>query len=59
MSRLGEMERLPCGCLVGTDLIDGQPTFLMIPCADDCEYYIYALAESRRQGKRVTKIDAR
>lgn len=53
------MERLPCGCQLGTDVIDGVPTFLYEPCALDCEYYLYVVAESKRQGKPLTTVDVR
>lgn len=52
------MERLPCGCQMGTDVIDGTPTFLYEPCALDCRYYLYMLEESKRQAKPMTILDA-
>ena len=52
-------ETLPCGCVAQTDVIDGIPTFLLVPCALDCPYFQYVVDESQRQGKPVTTIDAR
>lgn len=45
-------ERLPCGCIV--DMV-GE-AFVMDPCDPDCEYYRYALEESKRQGKSVEAL---
>ena len=53
------MCRLPCGCRMGTDMVDDVETFIFEPHALDCENYLYVLAESRRQGKPTTIIDAR
>jgi hypothetical protein len=53
------LEALPCGCQIGTDLINGTPTFLFLPHALDCEYFRYVLDEAAREGKPVTTLDAR
>ncbi len=53
------MERLPCGCLIGTDVIDGVNTFLIEPHALNCKNYLYVLQETERQGKPRTTIDLR
>lgn len=53
------LETLPCGCQLGTDLIDGTPTFLFLPHALDCKYFRYVLEEADREGKPVTTLDAR
>ncbi len=39
-------ERLPCGCVVETV---GE-TFVMRPCEPGCEFYRYALDQSKRLG---------
>jgi hypothetical protein len=52
------MERLPCGCRMETQVIDGQPMFIYEPCALDCRYYLYVLEEGKRQGKPTTVVDA-
>lgn len=43
---------LPCGCKIDTI----EDTFVMEPCSPDCEYYLYAMAEIRRQAKPVRAI---
>lgn len=54
------MERLPCGCQMGTSTNSaGEEVFLFEPHAMDCEYYLYVLDESARQGKPVTTLDVR
>lgn len=50
-----EYQRLPCGCQMGTD----DDKFIFIPHSLDCKYYLYTLAESKRQGKPIITIDAR
>lgn len=35
------MEDLPCGCRMGTGIVDGVNTFVFEPCAADCTYYAY------------------
>jgi len=52
-------ETLPCGCQIGTEEVDGDRRFVMVPCSLDCQYYRYALDETRRQGKSIIEIDAR
>lgn len=52
-------ETLPCGCQIGTETIGDDKRFVMIPCSLDCEYYRYAIEETRRQGKPVVEIDTR
>lgn len=47
--KLTDVERLPCGCVIGT----AGDAFVMQPCSPGCEYYQYFVAESRRQGKPV------
>lgn len=51
------MERLPCGCLMGTD--EKTKAFLYEPCSLTCEYFQYVLEESKRQGKPTTVLDLR
>jgi hypothetical protein len=46
-----ESQTAPCGCIVGTAYVDGEPTFVIEPCATDCSTYLYAVAETKRQGK--------
>jgi len=40
-------ERLPCGCVVATV----GDAFVMRPCSLGCEYYLFAVAETKRQDK--------
>jgi hypothetical protein len=54
-----QMEQLPCGCHIGTDVIDGTNAFLIVPCSLQCDNYLFVLAESERQHKPTTIIDAR
>lgn len=56
--RVGSMERLPCGCLISVNTEMGGP-FYIEPHALDCQYYLFALAESKRQGKPVVTVDVR
>lgn len=42
-----QLERLPCGCEMGTV----GDAFVMRPCSPDCKYWRYAKAEAERQGK--------
>jgi hypothetical protein len=44
---------------MGQTVVDGVNTFLYEPCALDCQYYLYVLAEAERQGKATTTLDAR
>lgn len=47
------LERLPCGCVCGTI----GDAFVYMPCSLLCEFYLYAVAESKRQGKPlITKV---
>ncbi len=55
----GEWERLPCGCQIGTTVIDGANTFMIEPHALDCPAYLFVLEETARQGKTTTTIDLR
>jgi hypothetical protein len=55
---VNDAEKLPCGCLMETQVIDGERTLIYVPCRLDCRYYLYTLEESARQGNRVTKLDA-
>jgi hypothetical protein len=48
-------EKLPCGCEVGTAIVDGMKTFVMRPCSLTCDYYLYALEESKKQGNRIER----
>jgi hypothetical protein len=52
-------EKLPCGCILDAQVINGVNTFVMVPCALDCQFYVYALEESKRQGKPPRIVDAR
>lgn len=55
-----DMERLPCGCQIGTTTnAAGEGVFLIEPCSLDCVNYRYAVEETKRQGKGVTEIDLR
>lgn len=46
---LTDVMNLPCGCVMGKHC----EAFVMIPCDPSCQYYRYALEESRRQRKPV------
>lgn len=50
---LFESETLPCGCLLGSAIVNGEPTFVYEPCSLTCEYYLYMQQESARMGKPV------
>lgn len=50
--KLTDVERLPCGCVIG----NAGDAFVMQPCSPTCEYYLYFLAESGRQAKPVEYI---
>lgn len=52
-----QSETLKCGCIVQFD--DEDRTMTFVPHALDCDYYLYFMEETRRQGKHVTVIDAR
>lgn len=54
-----DTERLPCGCVVATDVINGVKTLSYMPCSVDCRYYQWFLDEAAQQGKPTTVIDAR
>lgn len=43
---------LPCGCRMSTV----GDAFVFEPCSPSCEYYLYALNESKRQGKPIPKL---
>jgi hypothetical protein len=49
--------KLPCGCQMWTDVIDGNNIFMFEPHALDCEYYLYAVNEAERMGKLGPTID--
>lgn len=53
------MERLPCGCHIGTDVIEGAKLFQIEPCDLQCDIYLFVLEETARQGKPVTTVDVR
>lgn len=44
-----DVERLPCGCRIGT--LGGA--FAIEPCALSCEHYRYVIEEGTRQDKPV------
>lgn len=46
-----EQETVPCGCILGTALEDGEPTFFIRPCSLTCATYAYFLKASREQDK--------
>lgn len=46
------MEKLPCGCAMGTV---GE-AFVFQPHALDCQYYLYVMEQMRAQGKDVLHI---
>jgi hypothetical protein len=50
---------LPCGCETGTLYVAGEPTFVIMPHSLACEWYRYAVDESRDQGKPVEFRDVR
>lgn len=52
-----ELQRLPCGCRISSD--PKTRAFLIEPCSLTCEYYLYSLDETQRQGKQVVAIDVR
>lgn len=45
-----DLETLPCGCKVGTAIINGANTFIIEPCSLTCKYYLFAVEESNKQG---------
>lgn len=55
MMEILEQDTLPCGCVMGTALENGVKTFFVRPHAMDCQYYLYAIEESKAQGKPVEK----
>ena len=50
---LEEAQLLPCGCIMGTGVIEGVKAFVMEPCSTGCEIYQYALSQAAEQGKPV------
>jgi hypothetical protein len=48
-----DLQTLPCGCVMGSRTVDGQRAFVVMPCSQTCEYYAYAIEESRKMGKPV------
>lgn len=50
-----DLDRLPCGCRMGTV----NDVFVFEPCSLECKYARYAIAESQRQGKPVHVMDKR
>ena len=48
-------EVLPCGCGIG----NVDDSFVIEPCSLTCENYLYAVAETQRQGKPITMVDLR
>lgn len=48
-------EVLPCGCGIG----NVDDSFVIEPCSMTCENYLYAIAETKRQGKPITMVDMR
>lgn len=49
----GTYEELDCGCESWNQVHDGEKIFLMRPCSLTCEFYLYALGESQRQGNTI------
>jgi len=50
MSNLQEVpEKLPCGCKLANRVVEGEKQFLIEPCSPDCEYYLFVVAEAKRQ----------
>lgn len=56
---MSEKTVLPCGCRIWEDTIDRAVTLIFEPHALDCKHYLFFIAESARQDKPVTTIDAR
>lgn len=52
-------DRLPCGCIAGTETVGGTRTFVFVPHALDCEYLELVKAESEQRGMPLTVVDAR
>ncbi len=52
--------KLPCGCEMRSDVIDGVPTLVWVACAAGvrCRWLRYAMEENERQGKSTTILDA-
>ena len=50
---------LPCGCRMWTVVVDGEKALMFEPHDVHCENYRFFLAESERQGKSPTILDAR
>ena len=48
-----DYRKLPCGCECWAQIVQGDRQFVMRPCSPDCEYYQYAIAETKRRGKAV------
>lgn len=54
-----EMDKLPCGCEIGTAVVNGEKTMFYRPCSFTCRYYLYAMEQSRKQGSRIeARIEA-
>jgi hypothetical protein len=41
---------LPCGCLIGNRMADGERMFVIEPCAVKCPNYLLALRVARERG---------
>lgn len=52
---LSTPESLPCGCRLGTTVIDNERTLVYQPCSETCKYYLYTLRESRKRGNSIER----
>jgi len=48
--------RAPCGCEFWVDRLAGVKRFVFRPHALDCPYWLYAKAESERQGNPIMYV---
>lgn len=48
-----DIETLDCGCRIGTV----SDTFVIEPCSLTCQWYLYVVAETQRQGKPISHLE--
>lgn len=53
MKEILETETLPCGCVIGRAIVDGERTFFIDPCSPTCTYYAFAIEEARKRNSRI------
>ena len=49
----GQSERLPCGCVIASRIVDGERQFAIEPCSKKCEMFKFVIDETERQGKEL------